>query len=511
MVNFEKMDTFFPIIVLFIMMVVTNCGSSQRENPKRTEFSPEEIRRAVVAGQFYPGSAKKLQEMLQTFFNNVPSEIKIQNVIGLVSPHAGLVYSGQTAAYAYQQVRGNEYDAVVVIAPSHHDAFPGASIWAKGAYETPLGLIPVNESIAADLMVAEPAIQSRRGGHTREHSLEVQLPFLQVAVKNLSIVPLVVQDYSLENCQRIAGAISRVCKGKRILLVASTDLYHGESYDQCVKSSAHTLEQIQALKPEKLYTSFQSHQSQACGAGPVVIVELAAKALGAKKATLLHQTNSNDVIGERGGYVVGYGAVAIHGEETGSSEKSKAGIDLGLSLDEKRQLMEIAKKSIDAAVRGKKIPDFKIDAPILREKRGAFVTINKHHRLRGCIGYITAYKPLYLTVSEMAQAAALRDPRFPSISPAELKDLEVDISVLTPIRECANVEEIEVGKHGIIIERGHYSGLLLPQVATEQNWDRQTFLEHTCIKAGLNRNAWQEPGTVVKIFSADVFTEADLK
>jgi AmmeMemoRadiSam system protein B/AmmeMemoRadiSam system protein A len=505
------MDTFFPIIILLIMMVVPNCGSSQRENPKRTEFSPEEIRRSAVAGQFYPGSAKKLNELVQVFFNNVKSDPKIPNIMALVSPHAGLVYSGQTAAHAYKQVFGNEYDAVVIIAPSHHDVFPGASIWAKGAYETPLGLIPVNEEIAAELMTLEPAIQSRRAGHDREHSLEVQLPFLQAAVKNLSIVPIVVQDYSLENCQRIAGALARVGKDKRVLLVASTDLYHGESYENCVEICDYTLEQIQALQPEKLHKSFNSHQSQACGAGPVVIVELAAKALGANKATILHQTNSNDVIGERGGYVVGYGAIAIYSEESGAAEKIKSGIDLGLSLEEKRQLMEIAKKSIDAAVRGQKIPTFKVDAPVLLEKRGAFVTLNKHNRLRGCIGYITAFKSLYLTVSEMAQAAALRDPRFPAVKPAELKDLEIDISVLTPIRECTNVEEIEVGKHGIIIERGHSSGLLLPQVATEQNWDRVTFLEHTCTKAGLPRNAWQEPGTVIKIFSADVFTEADLK
>lgn len=511
MLNLEKIEMWAPLLVFALMILVAGCGSSQGEAPERTKILPENIRRAVVANRFYPGNPTKLREMVTGFFENVKKSTQYPNIIGLVSPHAGLVYSGQTAAYAYKQVAGQEYDAVIILAPSHYEAIEGASIWNKGAYETPLGVIPIHEEIANKIIAQEKSIHFTMAGHRQEHSLEVQLPFLQVAIPNLKIVPIVVQDYSFRNCNRIAAAIANATKGKKVLLVASTDLYHGESYNECVKSSESTLASIEALEPEELFDSFQEGSSQACGAGPVVIVEMAARQLGANKAKLLYKTNSNDVTGEKGGYVVGYGAVVIYKNKNQKKQDKEVGVDMGLSLEEKRQLIQIAKTSVEHAVKGENIPEFEINSEILQEKRGAFVTLNKHGRLRGCIGYIRAYKPLYQAVSEMAQAAALQDPRFPKVKPSELNDLHFDISVLTPIREISDINEIEVGKHGIIIEQGRYSGLLLPQVATENNWDRTTFLEHTCTKAGLPTNAWQEEATKIKIFSADVFSQDDVE
>ncbi|RKY86111.1 AMMECR1 domain-containing protein [candidate division KSB1 bacterium] len=173
----------------------------------------------------------------------------------------------------------------------------------------------------------------------------------------------------------------------------------------------------------------------------------------------------------------------------------------------KSDLIEIAKTSIEKSVKGEKLPDFKFDEPVMNEKRGAFVTIKKSGKLRGCIGYVLPLFPLYETVLKAAKAAALEDPRFPSVSKNELKDLKIEISVLTPMKEIEDVNEIEVGKHGIMIKKGPYQGLLLPQVATEYNWDRKTFLEHTCLKAGLDMNAWRDKDTTILIFSAEVFEE----
>ncbi|UCC66953.1 MAG: AmmeMemoRadiSam system protein A [Deltaproteobacteria bacterium] len=186
-------------------------------------------------------------------------------------------------------------------------------------------------------------------------------------------------------------------------------------------------------------------------------------------------------------------------------ETEKVGVDLGLSEDEKKTLLEIAKKVIWNKASGKNVPEFKVESKRLNEPRGAFVTINKHGDLRGCIGFIKGIKPLYQAVEEMAAAAAFNDPRFPPVTEKELKDLEIEISVLTPLKQIDDVDEIEVGKHGIYIERGFYSGLLLPQVATEYGWDRQTFLEQTCLKAGLPRHAWKEKESKIYIFSADIF------
>ena len=184
---------------------------------------------------------------------------------------------------------------------------------------------------------------------------------------------------------------------------------------------------------------------------------------------------------------------------------NRVGVDLGLSEEEKETLRHIAETVIQSTARGKPVPDFTVESKTLKEKRGAFVTINRKGQLRGCIGYIQPYKPLYQTIEEMAVKAAFHDPRFNPVTEAELSDLEIEISVLTPMKRIKDVEEIEVGKHGILIEKGFHSGLLLPQVATEYGWDRKTFLEHTCLKAGLSKDAWKDEDTVISVFSADIF------
>lgn len=180
---------------------------------------------------------------------------------------------------------------------------------------------------------------------------------------------------------------------------------------------------------------------------------------------------------------------------------------MSLSNEEKEELMKIAKESIYCAVKGEKTPDFTVKSEQLKENRGAFVTITKEGNLRGCIGYSFPVDSLYKTVSEVAQSAALHDPRFPPLTEEELNDIEIEISVLSLLEEVKDISEIEVGKHGLLIERLGYKGLLLPQVATEYKWDRIKFLEQTCYKAGLEKNAWKESDTVIKIFSAEVFGE----
>ncbi len=183
----------------------------------------------------------------------------------------------------------------------------------------------------------------------------------------------------------------------------------------------------------------------------------------------------------------------------------KARVDLGLTDQDKETLRHIAKSVIENKARGNPMPEFTVDSPTLKEKRGAFVTITRGGQLRGCIGYIKAYKPLYQTVEEMAAQAAFHDPRFNPVTERELPDLEIEISVLTPLKRVRDVGEIQVGRHGILIEKGFYSGLLLPQVATEYGWNRKTFLEHTCLKAGLPMDAWKDKDTNISIFSADIF------
>jgi AmmeMemoRadiSam system protein A len=192
-------------------------------------------------------------------------------------------------------------------------------------------------------------------------------------------------------------------------------------------------------------------------------------------------------------------------QEDKTNRAERVGIDLGLTEDEKQMLRQIARTVIEHRILNRPVPKFETSSEKLNENRGAFVTLHKRGQLRGCIGNIRGNRPLCRTVAEMAAEAAFGDPRFPPVSRGELKDLDIEISAMTPLSRIESVEEIEVGKHGIYIEKGFFSGLLLPQVATEYGWDRTTFLEHTCYKAGLDKNAWKEKDTKIHIFSAEIF------
>ncbi|MDI7260353.1 MAG: AmmeMemoRadiSam system protein A, partial [Thermodesulfobacteriota bacterium] len=386
--------------------------------------------------------------------------------------------------------------------------FKGASLYDRGGYRTPLGLVPVDVELSKRMMEKWKGIQFLPEAHAQEHSLEVQIPFLQVVLKSFKLVPIVMEPYwSWETCHSLASAIAETVKGKNILLIASSDLSHFHSYEKAVEMDKIVLGHLERFDPEGLNRDLKKGRCEACGGGPVITMMLAAKALGATRGKVLKYLNSGDVTGDRN-RVVGYGAALFYkaaGGEGKMKGDKRVGVDLGLNEGEKKTLHQIAKTVIENKAKGKPVPEFKIDSPTLRENRGAFVSLHKKGQLRGCIGYIEGRGPLHQTIEEMAEAAAFRDPRFTPVTEKELHDLEIEISVLTPLKKITDVGEIEVGRHGIYIKKGRFSGLLLPQVATEYGWDRKTFLEHTCQKAGLPSSAWKDKDAEIYIFSADIF------
>jgi AmmeMemoRadiSam system protein B/AmmeMemoRadiSam system protein A len=475
---------------------------------KGKEKGMEEIREPAVAGAFYPDRPDVLSRDVKRYLENAKKEKIDGEIIALISPHAGYMYSGQVAAYAYQLIEGKTFDTVIVIGPSHQVQFKGASLYSRGGYRTPLGVVTIDVELSQKIMEREKEVQFLPEAHRQEHSLEVQIPFLQMVLKRFNLVPIVMEPYwSWETCQSLASAMVEAVRGKNILLVASSDLSHYHSYDKAVELDRIILHHIERLDPEGLNRDLRNGHCEACGGGPIISVMLAAKAMGANRGKVLQYLNSGDVTGDRS-RVVGYGA-GVFFKTIGGIDKmkevKKVGVDLGLNEEDKKALLHIAKTVIENMARGKPVPEFKVDAPILKESRGAFVTINKKGQLRGCIGHIEGHGPVHKTVEEMASAAAFQDPRFNPITERELPDLEVEISVLTPLKKITDIDEIEVGKHGIYIKKGWYSGLLLPQVATEYGWDRNVFLEHTCQKAGLPSNAWKDKNTEIYIFSADIF------
>jgi AmmeMemoRadiSam system protein A len=266
---------------------------------------------------------------------------------------------------------------------------------------------------------------------------------------------------------------------------------------------------LEAYIEEVKRRDIPNEQTLCCGIDGVKTVMEMRNILGEGEFRILKYANSGDSgLGDKS-RVVGYLSMLMSIAGVSEERKAMTMKDEYLTKDEKRKLLAIAKGSILGAVTGKSQPKVEITEERLKENCGAFVTIKKHGQLRGCIGYIIAAKPLHETVKDVAASAAINDPRFRPVSKSELGELELEISALTPLRRIHSVEEIEVGKHGLYMKRGFYSGLLLPQVATEYGWDKEIFLEHTCRKAGLPKDAWKDPSTEIYIFSAEVFDERE--
>lgn len=467
----------------------------------------KKIRKSAIAGTWYPGNPETLTGDIRKYLDKIPEQAVEGPVVGIVSPHAGYIYSGQIAAYGYRLLEGKRFDAVVIIGPSHRILFRGASVLPSGGYETPLGVVPIDSELAGAILGSDAVLNSDRKPHEMEHSVEIQLPFLQVVLGTFSFVPIVMGTQDLQTCEAVAEAVFRAARGKHVLIVASSDLSHFHTYEQAKRLDRVVVDLLQKRDHWRLSRELEDGTCEACGGGPVVAAMLYAEKAGARGVKVLQYANSGDVTGDRR-QVVGYLSAAFFRENPGEKgcAKRKAGVDMGLTDDEKQALLRIARASIQARLDGKKPPASKGQGT-LEEKRAAFVSLKKRGHLRGCIGLIEAKKPLARTVEEMAAAAAFQDPRFPPLRKEELKDLRMEISVLSPLCRIADVSEIEVGIHGLYIRKGGRAGLLLPQVATEYDWSRDTFLKETCRKAGLAPDAWSDPNTEIYLFSADVFGE----
>jgi AmmeMemoRadiSam system protein A len=308
------------------------------------------------------------------------------------------------------------------------------------------------------------------------------------------------QDYN--TCNALADAIVNATKGKKTLMIASSDLSHYHNQETAEKLDNLVIDAIEKFDPELLYKRLASDSCEACGGAPIITTMIVAKRMGADKARVLIYGTSGDITGDYA-QVVGYlSAVFFKGNEEGHK---KVGIDLGFTEEEKKILKDIARKTVEAVVRGKKPPEFKDVPEKLKEPYGIFVTLTKHGNLRGCIGHIIADEPLYKICQEMAKAAALNDPRFNPVSEKELSDIEIEISVLTPMEKVKDFKDIIIGRDGLYIRRGYYSGLLLPQVATDYGWNVEEFLEQTCVKAGLPEDAYKLKDTEIYKFSAQIF------
>ncbi len=269
------------------------------------------LRKSAIAGSWYPGDPSILRGDIAKYIQNVPDREFTGDVVGLIVPHAGYMYSGQVAAHAYKLIQGKKYDAVILIGPSHRVAFGGVSIYGEGAYETPLGVIPADENIACEMKRLSRIIIEFPAAHAQEHSLEIQLPFLQVALGAFSFIPLVMGDQSAATCRELADVICQVAKDRRVLIVASSDLSHFHDYQKAKKLDGIVLGYIQDIDAEGLLGSLAHDKTEACGGGPMAVTMLTAHKLGAHHSLLLEYANSGDVTGDKSS-VVGYASAVYY-------------------------------------------------------------------------------------------------------------------------------------------------------------------------------------------------------
>ena len=473
---------------------------------------PQKVRQAGVAGSFYPADPKVLSAMIDDLLAHATPPPIHDPILAVVAPHAGYQFSGPVAATTYAELKGRKFSRVVVIGPTHYMGFGFTSVYDGDAYATPLGTVPVDKAFAQQLVKLDPTLQLSGTGHDitpagAEHSIEVQLPWLQRVLGNFQLVPIVMGDPSYGACRALGIALAKAVQGTNTLILVSSDLSHYHPYDEAERMDHQILKTIEDWDYLTLSQNIERDIWKGpCGGGPIVAAMIAAERLGAHHAQILMYANSGDVTGDKS-RVVGYGAVALVAEKENKKHGRKSA-EFSLTPAEKQELLKIARQSVETAVREKKLYSPPADEPeALRNARGAFVTLKEHGELRGCIGYTAPIKPLYLTVRDTATHAALHDPRFPPVTAAELPSLAYEISVLSPLRRVTDIQQIRVGEHGLLMKNGDSEGLLLPQVPVEQKWDRQTFLEQTCRKAGMDSGCWKDDDTDIFAFTAVVFHE----
>ena len=465
------------------------------------------IRPATQANRFYTGDAKELSEEVDSFLAQHRGETVYNNVAALIVPHAGYYYSGNVAATAYMSMpKDKPYKRIFLLGPSHHEWLDGASVNTEADYyATPLGHVKVDHETALRLTDSDSVFSYQPKAHDREHCLEVQLPFLQRRFgENVmpSIVPIIISTNDYQKLKRIANVLKPFFTEEN-LFVISSDFSHYPSYEDACEVDAKTgkaietgnVEKFIAVLEENSHSGKRNLATSACGELAIVTLMLMMDRTYEVKH-LLYQ-NSGDVDNQEHNRVVGYHAFAIL---RGASQ------EFVLSDEEKKILKEIAFTSIKDSLAGKPVaqPILNAQYPVLNSKCGAFVSLHKQGRLRGCIGHFGEDVPLHEIVAEMARAAAFEDPRFMPVTKDELEDIDIEISVLTPMRRIQSLDEFELHRHGIYIRRGYRSGTFLPQVADEVNWTKEEFVSHCAQdKAGIGWDGWRD--AELYVYEAIVF------
>ena len=466
-------------------------------------FEKKRVREEAVAGMWYPDNAAELMKVLEKLdAQKCDKKGSVENVAGLIVPHAGFVYSGPTAACGFKALKEKDYEVAVILGTSHRYRAGVVSVYDGAFAKTPIGNLKINRELTEKLLKSDEKIDFIEKIHTQEHSLEAELPFVRHYLGDIEIVLILASTEDEKTLLKTGKVIADWIRtsGKKTLVIESSDMSHYHSYEDAVKMDRKTISLIEEGKFDELKTAIMSKKCELCGYDSLKMFLEIMKGLDALKPELIHYENSGDAVpASREKGVVGYMAMTF-------SKKEKANYyDDNL----RKKLLESARESITYTLKNKK--EFKPEKPSepkLNEERAVFVTLKINGELRGCIGQMFASQPLYLAVTEMAHSAAFNDHRFKPLTEDELKKVHIEISVLTPMQKVENWKEIKNGIDGVWIKKGYRSGVFLPQVATETGWDLETFLSNLCThKAGLPADCYKDPETEIFKYQVELFEE----
>ena len=478
------------------------------------------VRPATQANRFYTADAKELSEEVDSLLKqhvkdtaDCNFEATHENVAALIVPHAGYYFSGNVAASAYARLdHRRQYKRIFLLGPSHYEWLDGASVnTAFDSYATPLGVVNVDVETAQKLIDADRVFSYQPKAHDREHCLEVQLPFLQRRLGKVPpIVPIIISTNDFQKLQQIAETLKPYFTDEN-LFVISSDFSHYPSYGDACAVDAKTGKAIESGDVGQFIATIQANarsgirnlSTSACGELAIVTLMLMMDSNYIVRH-IMYQ-NSGDIDDHDPTRVVGYHSFAIlRGVPLFTSPSEEKGKGFTLTDEEKSLLKKIAYESIRDSLDGKPISNFKVQTSKFKEKCGAFVSLHKQGRLRGCIGHFGEDLPLHEIVAEMARAAAFEDPRFMPVTKDELDDIDIEVSVLTPMRRIQSLDEFQLHKHGIYIKKGYRSGTFLPQVADEVNWTKEEFVSHCAQnKAGIGWDGWKD--AELYVYEAIVF------
>ena len=433
------------------------------------------MRKPVVAGQFYPASASELRKMLSTL---VDEQAEKEEVIGLVSPHAGYIYSGAVAGAVISRIKFK--DTFIILGPNHSGMGKPLSIMTEGKWKTPLGEVAIDAELGKQILASSRHLQEDAAAHQYEHSIEVQIPFLQYFKPDVRIVPITLAYAGANAFKEIGREMAQAVRElkREVVIMASSDMTHYEPQDSAKEKDSQAIDAILNLNEDELLRRVTELDISMCGYAPAVSLISAAKELGARTAELVKYQTSGDTTGDYSS-VVGYAGIIIKAAEM-------------------HLLVKLAKQTVETYVREGKIPPPPAElTPEMKERAGVFVSIHKSGELRGCIG---TFEPIQKNVAEEvisnAISSSTRDPRFPPVAPEELKDLDFSVDVLTPPKPIKDKSQLDPKKYGVIVQCGFRRGLLLPDLEGVDSVDYQ--IDICRQKAGI------DPGEPIKLFRFEV-------